>query len=592
VDTNLFIVPLDNQHIWYRYHALFADLLRKRLQSTQADILDALHHRASQWYEKNGQIDLAIEHAIAAHDDERAARLIEQVAENLLKLGEARIVLRWLDAIPEEKIISRPFLVSLYGFALILCGRSTQGVASLLEKMKDTGSQDEFQGEITMLQAFLAIMHGDAARTIQLSEQAIQRLGVRRSFFRSLAADTLGMGYTLAGDIPAATRAFERVVDISMQSDNAMMTIMALTNLAGLQYFHGQLQIAKTTCKQVLTLAEERFGPGSPIIGKTMLNLAEILREQGELETADQYFRDTARLMENFVEIGLPIAYISLARLKMDQKEWSSAQEYIDQARHLALETHSTKMDDQLVEIAQVRLWIGRGELAQALQWAEQRGLLERSPAELLSAAGRNVALNELFEVEILILIRLRLALEQPAEAVELIDTLIRVNEQQNYNRRRVELLILKALALHQMNQMDQALNILGQALRIGEPEGYHSTFVEHGEPMARLLYQAVERNISPAYASRLLKAITEESLNISLKDNREHNLIEPLSDRELEVLGLIAEGLTNSEIARRLYISMSTVKGHTTNIFGKLSVRNRTQAVARARRLGLLPNE
>ncbi len=592
VDTNLFIVPLDSQHTWYRYHSLFADLLRKRLQSTQAEFLDELHHRASQWYEENGQVDLAIEHAIAARDGEQATRLIEQVAEDLLKRGEARIVMRWLEAIPEAEIITRPFLVSLYGFVLILCGRSTQVVASLLEKMKNAGNRGEFEGEMSMLQAFLAIMHGDAARTIQLSEQALQQLGDRRSFFRSLAADTLGMGYTLAGDIPAATRAFEQVVEISRQSDNAMMTIMALTNLAGLQYFHGQFRIAKATCQQVLGLAEERFGPGSPMIGKTLLNLAEIFREQGDIETASQYFSDAARLMENFIEIGLPIAYISIARLKMDQKNWPSAQEYIDQARHLAQETQSTKMDDQLVEIAQVRLWIGRGEMVQAVQWANQRGLLERSPAELLSAAGRNVVLNELFEVEILVLIRLHMALRQPEKAIELIDGLIQTNERQGYKRRRVELLALKALTLHQMDRIDQALDALGQSLLLGEPEGYHNTFIEHGEPMVQLLYQAIEKNISPAYASRLLRAITEASPKPSPKGDLEFDLIEPLSVRELEVLALIAEGLTNGEIARCLYISLSTVKGHTTNIFGKLGVRNRTQAVARARSLGLLLQE
>lgn len=592
VDTNLFIVSLDNQSTWYRYHPLFKDLLRKRLYMTQADLLDELHNRASRWYEENGQVDLAIEHAISGKNNERASCLIEQVAEELLMRGESRIVLRWLEALPEEEIITHPLLLSLYGFALILCGRSTLKVTSLMEKMGDSDRKGEFRGELSMLQAFLAVMQGDAKRTIELSQQALQQLGTRHSFFRSLAADTMGMGYTLAGDIPAATRAFEQVVEISRLSDNAMMTIMALTNLAGLLYFQGKLQLAKVTCEQGLALAEERIGPGSPIIGKTLLNLAEIYREQGDLELASQYFLDATKLMENFVEIGLPIAYISTARLMMDQKKWSSAQEYIDKAHRLALETQSTKMDDQLVEIAQVRLWIGRGELNQAVQWANQRGFLERSPAEVLSDAGQNVTLNELVEVEILCLIRLHMALGQPALAIELIDGLIQVNEQMNYNRRRVEILILKAIALYQMNRKDQALDALEQSLRLGESEGYYRTFIEHGEPLAQLLYLAVERDLSPAYASLLLRGIVEEPIKTSTEEGRDPDLIEPLSDREREVLGLIAEGLTNGEIAKRLYIALSTVKGHTTNIFGKLSVKNRTEAVTRARRLGLLPPE
>lgn len=590
VGANLFIFSMDNQDRWFRYHALFADLLRKRLYSSQAETINELHSRASHWFEKNNQIDLAIEHAISAHDHTRVAHLIEQIAEDFLKRGKARLVLRWLETIPESNIIQYPFLASVFGFALILCGRSTQVVASLLEKTKEAGNQSEFEGERCMLQALLAIMKGDAIRSIQLSGKALDLLGERRPFFRSLAADTLGMGYTLAGDIPAATQAFERVVEISRQSDNTMMTIMALSNLAGLQYFHGKFQIAKTTCQQALSLAEKEFGPGTPLIGKTLLNMAEISREQGDLNKANQYFLEATRLMEEFVEIGLPIAYISLARLRMDQRDWPSAQKFIDQAKELAQDTTSTKMDDHLVEIAQARLWIGQGDLAQATEWAKQRGLLNQSPLELLSTTGRNLTMNEMFEVEILILIRLKMALGEPAKALELIDVLSQINEQQVYMRRTVELHVLRALTLYQMDRIDQALDDLGQSLHLGESEGYQSTFVEHGEPMAQLLYRAVERNISPVYAGQLLLVITEETPKNQSPEEPGINLIEPLSDRELEVLSLIAEGLTNNEIAKRLYITLSTVKGHTTSIFGKLSVKNRTQAVVRGRSLALLP--
>lgn len=592
VESNLFIIPMDSQHQWYRYHALFADLLRKRLCSFQSDIINGLHSRASHWYENNDQIDLAIDHAISAHDFERAAHLIELIAEELLKRGKASRVLRWLEVIPETGITKHPYLLSVYGFALILCGRSTQLVASLLEKIEDEEFQNAYEGELSMLRAFLAVMHGDARSTIQLSEQALDQLGDRRPFFSSLAADTLGMGYTLAGDIPAATQAFERVVEISRQSDNTMMTIMALTNLAGLQYFHGKFQVAKTTCQHVLSLAEKEFGPGSPMIGKTLLNLAEISREQGNLETANQFFLETIKLMENFVEIGLPIAYISLARLRMDQQDWTSAQKYIDLAYDLARNTKSTNMDDQLVEVAQVRLWIMQGELGQATHWANLCGLLNHAPSELCSSAGRDLTLNEMFEVKILLLIRLKIACREPAGALDLIDELMQINEKQGYQRRQIELLVLKALALSQLDRTDQALDVLAQSLQLGQLEGYERTFVEHGEPMAQLLYQAIKQKISPDYAGRLLKVITEETLTTSPKNEADFDLLEPLSDRELEVLRLIAEGLTNGEIARRLYISLSTVKGHTSNIFGKLTVRNRTEAVARGRSLALIPRK
>ena len=238
----------------------------------------------------------------------------------------------------------------------------------------------------------------------------------------------------------------------------------------------------------------------------------------------------------------------------------------------------------------QARLWIARGEPGLALQWARQRGLMDKSPADLIADAGRNALLNEIFQSEYLNLIRLALAQHQPARAIEMITLLQTLVEKRGHQRRIIELSALKALALHQNGEVDQALQALGQALSLGEPEGYQRTFVDEGEPMARLLYIAVDRGISPAYAGRLLAVLAQESqVRETSPPPSDGDLIEPLSARELEVLALLSEGLTNGEIAGRLYISLSTVKGHTANIFGKLGVNNRTQAVARARTLGLL---
>ena len=190
-----------------------------------------------------------------------------------------------------------------------------------------------------------------------------------------------------------------------------------------------------------------------------------------------------------------------------------------------------------------------------------------------------------------MVLVRLLLAQRQPEQALELIALLQNLIEKRKNQRRLIEVLALKALALHQKGELDQALQTLGKALSQAEPEGYLRTFVDEGEAMARLLYQAAAHGIFPAYVGRMLAVLAEE--NQSLKPSRRPSseaLIEPLSERELEVLCLIAEGLSNREIAQRLYISLSTVKGHTSNVFGKLGVKNRTQAIARARSLGLLP--
>lgn len=593
MDANLFIVPLDHQHAWYRYHNLFADLLQKRLQSTEEKMVVDLHRRASVWFEQNDMPDMAIDHAIAGHDFERAARLIEKVAERLLRYGEAATLVRWLEALPEDQVLSQPLLSSLYGIALVLRARPIRLVAALIEKMTISDSLGEFQGEMNMLQALLAIHQGDPMRAIKLSEKALQQLPVEHAFFRSLAADTLGMGYTLAWDIPAATRAFEQVVEISRQSDNVLMTIMALTNLSGLCYVQGQLRAAIATCHQILDMANQRIGSQTPIIGKTLFSLGEMLREQGDLKTALTYLLDAARMMEFFSEVGLPITNLAIARVYLSKHNWQAAQLHIDQARQQAQATQPLLMDDRLAEVMQARLYLARGEINQVIQWARGRGLLDRPFTEIFADASRNAAFHEVFQGECMVLVRLLLAQRQPEQALELIELLQNLIEKRKNQRRFIEVLALKALALYQKSELDQALQSLEIALSQAEPEGYQRTFVDEGESMAQLLYQAAARNIFPEYVGKLLAVLTEEEPGC--EPSRQHSseaLIEPLSEREEEVLRLIAEGLSNNEITQRLYISLSTVKGHTSNIFGKLGVKNRTQAIARARSLGLLPRD
>ena len=589
MDENLFIVALDSQNIWYRYHALFADLLCKRLQTTQGDLILDLHHRASRWHRENGQIDLAINHAIASQDYDLAASLIENIAENYLMVGRATTLLGWLETLPKKIVLRQPILGPLEGFALILCNRPLQEAIDLLQQISNTDSLSEFQGEAITLHAFLAILQGKSTEAIHLSEIALQQLPAGRVFFRSLAADSLGMGHTLAGDFAAASQAFEQVVEISSQSGNFMMEIMALTNLAGLRYIQGQLRAGISTCRQALELANLRIGRLTPMVGKTLLNLGEMVREQGDLSAAFQFLSDAARLMDEFIEIGLPVAYLSLAKLKINQKDWQSAQQYIDQARQRARETRSTQMDDRLVEIVQARLWIRTGDLAKATLWARDCGILDRSPAELIGEMSRNAAISEVSQVELLNLARLYMEKQQPRQALELLDALNQYNEERNINRRPLEFLILKALAFHQMHKTEPALEFLRKALLLGEPEGYQTTFVDEGQPMAQLLYQAMTQNICPVYSGRLLKVLSEMDPVFSSTQEKNSDLIEPLSQRELEVLGLIVEGLSNAEIARTLYLSLSTVKGHTTNIYGKLGIKNRTQAVAQAQKFGFL---
>ncbi len=590
LEANLFILPLDDRHTWYRYHVLFADLLRKRLHDALGADVSRLHRRAADWFAAHDLPDLAIEHALAGQDFTAATGLIAPLAEQYLSRGQAATLLRWLEALPPEALVARPALLPLKAMALFLCSRPPQQVRDLLQVLETSATQAGFQGERFTLQALLAVLQGQPTEAAHLSAQALEELPPARVFFRSLAADSLGMAHTLAGDYAAAAQAFEQVVALSEQSDNLMFTLMALSNLAGLRYAQGRMGTAINTCRQVVELATRRLGRRTPLLGKTLFTLGELLREQGDLDGALATLREAASMLESFSEVGLSIAYLAIARIYLVRQDWPAAQAYIDLARQRAQAEQSTWIDDRLVETVQARYWIAHGDLAQAVQWACSHELLDRPPAEVFADAARYAGIRELRQGECLTLVRLHLAQRQPDKALEMLAFLQTQPGQSRQLRRVLEVLALQALASQDKGDLDAALLALGEALVLAEPEGYQRAFLDEGEPMARLLYQALDRGLSPAYAGKLLAALSAQMTAPAPPQSGPGSaLIEPLSGRELEVLRLLAEGLSNAEIAHRLYISLSTVKSHTANIFGKLGVKNRTQAVALARTLNLL---
>ena len=604
--ANLFTISLDEQREWYRYHRLFADLLGKRLREAFPTLLPRIHHRASSWLEKNGYTYEAIDHCFASGDLESVANLVEQAAETALNRSETRLLMKWLEKIPEPLIQARPDLHIFRAMALLISSQKYAEVETMLDKI-DTGTPGGImEGKVESLKALLSMLKGDFQQSIHLSRVALDSLSEDQLLFKCLAADNLGMCYVLSGDNPSAIQAFEETVSLARRSGNIMLEAGALANLAGLQYVKGHLRDAWVNYNNILALATDSNGQRLPVAGKALTGLGEVAREWNDLETAASYLDEAVKLLSYFVEIGAIICYLSLSRVRQAQGDWEKAWELLSIAQRMAQESKMTSLDDRLVAVSRALFSIRLGNYEQVISWARERNLNDDVLAEIRGKAG--LLGYEILEPEYLTLVRLLIAQEKPDKALHILGSLQSIDEQQERGRRLLEVLCLQAIAWQAKGVPDKALSVLQRALREARAEGYVRTFIDEGEPMLRLLEMAIHRGIEVRYATSLVAALhageypssETASLKIAqtskalLRSGRSDTdpsepLVEPLSARELEVLQLIALGLSNGEIGAQLVISLSTVKGHTANIFGKLGVNNRTQAVSRARELGVL---
>jgi LuxR family maltose regulon positive regulatory protein len=575
--ANLFLIPLDDERRWFRYHPLFADLLRKRLLESQPDRVSGLHARASAWCEQHGLMAEAIQHALSAGDGGRAAGLIEQAIEPTFRRSEVGTLLGWIESLPDEVVRARPRLGAILGGAMFMCGRPLAEAEARLQEAEAGDATGQAAGEVAAFRAFAALTQGDAPRSLELSRRALELLPPDCLSLRGLLADNLGLIHLLRGDVAAAAETFQQLAQIGQQTGNLMSAAAGWGNLGGLCLVQGQLDKADELFERALELATDSQGRRLPVAGKALFGLGEIARLRNDLDAATRWLTEGIPLVTQLSAVGATLGYVSLALVCQAQGEAQRAQELLDEAGRLARRFDASEMDDRLVALCQVRLWLMQGDVAAAGRWAEERG----------PDVGGQPALREVREGELLTLVRVRLAQGQPADALDVLEPLWQAAEKGARTRRLIETLALRALALHAQDDEAGALAALGRALSLAEPEGYVRVFLDEGPPMARLLHQAAARGVAPEYAGRLLAAFPDSAA--APAPRAAVGLVEPLSDRELEVLRLVAAGASNPEIARELVIAVNTVKKHINSLFGKLAVTSRTQAVARARGLGLI---
>ncbi|MGW8225352.1 MAG: LuxR C-terminal-related transcriptional regulator [Anaerolineales bacterium] len=584
--NHLFIQALDQDHTWYQYHRLFKEFLLKTLNIEVPGIEAELHQKASTWYEKQGVRDEAIDHALAGGDQIRASKLIESIALEKLGRSETSSLIRWMDALSDDLIDRNPALCVTQAWALMLRGGPLEQVEARLKIIEDRSVPDQYLGSATAVRALLASIDGRPQDSRQFSQAAMELIPEDDLFTRSLLADNLGMVYLMMGDFSGAVDYFYQAVEISQRAGNLMITVGGLCNMAGIWMLQGQLRRAWEANKKALDLATDQHGRRLPIAGKALLGLGEIAREWNDLTGAQAYLEEGLELFRIYGELGSIISYVSLARIKEIQADFTAAQEIIDLAHDLAHKFKASQMDDELVDSFQVQLWLRMGELQRAENWIAEKQLVSFVNSRVASER-----FDPVWEIHTQTLARLYMSRGDYSSAQQVTIPLLQTVNKSHRLRSVIRVLALQSVLYQFLGEKEKAMDALDQALDLGEEESFIRTFLDEGEPMARLLYEAAARGHHTNYIGKLLAEYSSEvKMNEAGILGSDHSeLVEPLSGREIEVLELIAEGKSNQEIAGMLHISLSTVKGHTSNIYGKLNVRSRVQSVARARELGII---
>ncbi|MFN2169048.1 MAG: LuxR C-terminal-related transcriptional regulator, partial [Anaerolineae bacterium] len=594
-NDNLFTTPLDDQGRWYRYHPLFADTLRERLQQSSPKLLPVLHHRASAWHQEQGTLVDAVRHALAAADPVRAASLVETGYKRLVMRGELVTLHRWLDALPADLVQARPRLCLASALALAYSGHRERVEGYLQQAETAFANSGEtsgaVRGEITALRAVVASVNWAGDCSLDLARQALQLLSSTGNdedlWLRVLILQAQGNCHRFQGQVREAEESYTEALTLARTLDGSFLA-QAITNRLGQnQHVQGRLRQAAQTFEGALRKAEEQGGELAWFSAELHAHLSQVYTEWNDLEQARQHAQQSielSRQAEN--HLALLEGYLALASVQAARGEADAARLALDQAQPLAVESGVPYLE---AGVAAQRAWLalvsgGSGASAGTVRpWAE--GWASRRT----QAANDELPLI-LREFQDLLLARFWSGRRRLDEALGLLAEIQPAAEGAGRMGDVLQLLVLRAVALQAQNDQAQARDTLARALALAQPEGYVRTFLD-ADPSLRSLISDVRLSFAAshgasqallAYVDRLLAAFPDA-------DRPQAKLQSPLTPRELEILSLMAVGASNQEIAKRLVVTVGTVKGHVNHILDKLEARNRTEAVARARKLGLL---
>jgi LuxR family transcriptional regulator, maltose regulon positive regulatory protein len=603
--ANLFLVPLDEVRGWWRYHQLFADLLRARLQREQPGRVPELHRAAAAWSEEHGFADDAIRHALAAGDSAQAARLIEQHVDELILRSEGATIARWLAALPAGLASSRPRLCLARTFVAVADGDVDAAGPPLdaAEHAYADAADEPFEPSvgraasllvnlpaiIALERAVLAHLRGDAEGTAASASRALAAIGEGEWMLDSVTRWHLAVAEWLRGRLPEAERAFASGVARWRQVGELTLAAWGGHYLGQVQRARGRLDAALGTYQQTLEITASPGRPALPASGVPQVGMAEVAYQRDQLDTALAHVTEGIALCQGFAYTQpLATGLATLAWIRQATGDPAGALEAMGEAE-LAAPGPASLLNP--VPAQRARLLLAQGDIAAAAAWTKQRGL----------SADDEPSYPQ--EPEHLVLVRVLLAQGRPGSALPLLQRLHAAAAIQGRRGSEIEIQALRALILAAAGDEDSAVATLAEALILAGPQGYVRVFTDDGAPMGALLGRLVAaqraeqgpaRGVPLGYLGRLARSFApgtaDTGPDAAQRALGARGLVEPLSEREREVLRLLAAGKPNQEIARELVVSLHTVKKHVTHVLGKLGAANRTEATARARELGLLP--
>lgn len=581
---NLFVQALDEERIWFRFHPLFADFLQSELDRQHADEVPGLHRQAAAWYAAHDLPEQAFRHAVAGDDVDLVIEILDKYFNAKLNGGELKVVENWVNSLPTAWSAAYPALdlmragLLAYTGAFEACVRLIDDIEQRLAGMESEDTHWQL-AKVLAVRCFIACTQNDLARAETYADRALRELPDKDVGFRPGIYGALGDTYRRNGRWEEAKECYLTALEVTNSPSVRLFSAHVFGALADLELRQGRLHNAAGYWRKALAAIRDRENWGRldlPAIGWIYIRMGELLYEWNQLAEAWDHVSRGLRHAELGGDVRALIAgYLIAARIKLTEGEVETAAEYLERVHPLVEQTQFPEWTSQY-ERFRLDLWLTQDRLRAAFNWSDEmlrRPEFEERPESVVA---------QLAMARVLIL---KGDAPSLTKTQALIERLLQTAEEEGQMRVTIEALALKALVDRRRGDQASALISLEHALRLAEPEGYVRLFADLGLPLGRLLQEIRSRKVMPDFTDRLLAAFGREAVMAPAGAA----LPEHLTEREMEVLRLLAAGLTNREIAEQLIVSPETVKKHTANIYGKLAASNRSQAVAMAREWDLL---